>query len=147
MDLSVDKIWDHNLPYPLMSFDLGNSVGDVNWSPHSSTVFSAITSDGKVHLFDLIENKTDSLCAQKIVKRAKLTHLRFNSKESVLIVGDDKGGVNSLKLSPNLRKRHIPTDKDGADIPGLDFAHVQQEKMEKLISALDIKPPKVDQRA
>lgn len=142
----MNKIWDHNLPYPLISFDLGNSVGDVNWSPHSSTVFSAITSDGKVHLFDLFENKTDPLCSQKIVKRAKLTHLQFNSKDCVLIVGDDKGGVNSLKLSPNLRKRHIPTDKDGAELPGLDFSQVQQEKMEKLISALDVKPPRVGQR-
>ena len=32
-------------------------VGDVFWSPYSSTVFAAVTSDGKVHVFDLAENK------------------------------------------------------------------------------------------
>lgn len=32
-------------------------VGDVYWSPYSSTVFAAVTSDGKVHVFDLAENK------------------------------------------------------------------------------------------
>ena len=42
------KIWDHNHPYPILSFDLGNAVGDVAWSPYSSTVFAAVTSDGKV---------------------------------------------------------------------------------------------------
>jgi dynein intermediate chain 1 len=42
------KIWDHNSPTPILSFDLGNAVGDVAWAPYSSTVFAAVTSDGKV---------------------------------------------------------------------------------------------------
>lgn len=42
------KIWDHNIPTPVLSFDLGNAVGDVAWAPYSSTVFAAVTSDGKV---------------------------------------------------------------------------------------------------
>jgi dynein intermediate chain 1 len=98
------KLWDHNLPYPILSFDLGNAVGDVAWSPYSSTVFAAVTSDGKVHVFDLTENKHEPLCEQKVVKRSKLTHVCFNRKDPIIIVGDDRGGVNSLKLSPNLRK-------------------------------------------
>lgn len=102
-DWSV-KIWDHNYPNPILSFDLANAVGDVAWSPYSSTVFAAVTSDGKVHVFDLSENKHEPLCEQKVVKKAKLTHVSFNRNDPVLIVGDDKGGVNSLKLSPNLRK-------------------------------------------
>jgi dynein intermediate chain 1 len=102
-DWSV-KIWDHNYPNPILSFDLGNAVGDVAWSPYSSTVFAAVTSDGKVHVFDLTENKHEPLCEQKVVKKAKLTHISFNRSDPVLVVGDDKGGVNSLKLSPNLRK-------------------------------------------
>lgn len=43
-----NQLWDHTTPYPVMSFDLGNAVGDVFWSPYSSTVFAAVTSDGKV---------------------------------------------------------------------------------------------------
>jgi dynein intermediate chain 1 len=42
------KIWDHNISTPVLSFDLGNAVGDVAWAPYSSTVFAAVTSDGKV---------------------------------------------------------------------------------------------------
>lgn len=102
-DWSV-KIWDHNYPNPILSFDLGNAVGDVAWSPFASTVFAAVTSDGKVHVFDLAENKHEPLCEQKVVKKAKLTHVAFNRSDPIIIVGDDKGGVNSLKLSPNLRK-------------------------------------------
>jgi dynein intermediate chain 1 len=55
-------------------------------------------------VFDLAENKHEPLCEQKVVKRAKLTHVSFNQRDPILIVGDDRGGVNSLKLSPNLRK-------------------------------------------
>jgi dynein intermediate chain 1, axonemal len=60
------KLWDHNIKTPLMSFDLGNAVGDIAWSPFSSTVFAAVTNDGKVHVFDLNENKHEPMCDQKV---------------------------------------------------------------------------------
>lgn len=124
-----------------MSFDLGNAVGDVCWSPYSSTVFAAVTSDGKVHVFDLAENKHEPLCEQKVVKRAKLTHACFNSRDFILIVGDDRGGVNSLKLSPNLRKLHLPVNEEGQVLPGTDSSKIQKAKMEKILAAIDAKPP------
>lgn len=34
---------------PLFIFDLGASVGDVKWAPDSSTVFAAVTTEGKVN--------------------------------------------------------------------------------------------------
>merc|ERR1711991_892339 len=133
------KIWDHNYPNPILSFDLSNAVGDVAWSPYSSTIFAAVTSDGKVHVFDLAENKHEPLCNQKVVKKAKLTHVSFNQIEPIIIVGDDKGGVNSLKLSPNLRKVHEPRGEEGEILPH-DPVELQVEKMEKLLQAQDPKP-------
>ena len=129
-----------------MSLDLGNSVGDVIWSPFSSTIFSAVTSDGKAHVYDLYENKQDALCVQKVVKKAKLTKAQFNRKDFILIVGDDRGGVNSLKLSPNLRNLHLPDssesddDDNGSEDGGkqiLDVSQIQREKIEKLRSVID----------
>lgn len=32
----------------MFTFDLNADVGDVAWSPYSSTVFAAVTTDGKV---------------------------------------------------------------------------------------------------
>ena len=133
------KIWDHNYPYPILSFDLGNAVGDVAWSPYSATVFAAVTSDGKVHVFDLAENKHEPLCEQKVVKRAKLTHVSFNQRDPIIIVGDDRGGVNSLKLSPNLRKIGEPRDEEG-NVVEHDKVQWQVDKMEKLLLAQDPKP-------
>ncbi len=34
---------------PVFTFDLNSAVGDVAWAPYSSTVFAAVTADGKVY--------------------------------------------------------------------------------------------------
>jgi dynein intermediate chain 1 len=98
------KLWDHTKEKPLASFDLNSSVGDIAWAPYSSTVFAAVTAEGKVFVFDLNENKYEPICEQQVVRKAKLTHCKFNLFDPILLVGDDKGTVISLKLSPNLRK-------------------------------------------
>lgn len=128
-------VWDSKKKAPLMTFDLGSAVGDVSWAPYSSTVFAAVTSEGKVHIFDLNENKHEPLCEQKIVKRAKLTTVSFSERDPVIFVGDERGSVNSLKLSPNLRKVEVPTDDDGNPIPH-DERKVQVDKMDHLLGSL-----------
>lgn len=40
----------------MFTFDLNNSVGDVAWAPYASTVFAAVTADGKVGLLDKLSN-------------------------------------------------------------------------------------------
>ncbi|KAJ3325316.1 cytoplasmic dynein with WD40 domain [Boothiomyces sp. JEL0866] len=99
------KIWDHSEAKPILTFDLNGSVGDVAWSPYSSTVFAAVTAEGKAFVFDLSVNKYAPMCEQMIVRKAKLTHISFNPFDPILLVGDDRGQVVSLKLSPNLRKK------------------------------------------
>mmetsp|Transcript_34370 Transcript_34370/g.61590 ORF Transcript_34370/g.61590 Transcript_34370/m.61590 type:complete len:646 (-) Transcript_34370:475-2412(-) len=98
------KLWEQNTKKPLVSFDLGSSVGEACWAPYSATVFAAVTADGKVHVYDLDQNKHEPMCDQLTVRKAKLTRICFNPKSPILLVGDDRGTVLSLKLSPNLRK-------------------------------------------
>jgi len=132
------KMCDHTSAYPLLSFDVGFSVGDVSWSPYSSTLFSTVSSDGKVFVFDLSENKHGALCEQKIVKKAKLTKVRFNTKDFVLIVGDDHGAVNSLKLSPNLRKSDV-SNILGKTSKKID--DIQRKKVEDVLATIDLNTP------
>ncbi|KAL7537747.1 hypothetical protein ACHAXR_008038 [Thalassiosira sp. AJA248-18] len=136
------KIWDHKSSQCILHFDLGNAVGDVCWSPYSSTVFAAVTTDGKVHVFDLSQNKREPLCAQKVVKRARLTNAAFNVKDFILIVGDDRGGVHSLKMSPNLRKLASAEEKgkdEGEEETEVDSDTIQNNKMTKLLASIDKK--------
>mmetsp|Transcript_18991 Transcript_18991/g.33423 ORF Transcript_18991/g.33423 Transcript_18991/m.33423 type:complete len:714 (+) Transcript_18991:248-2389(+) len=137
------KIWDHKSSQCILHFDLGNAVGGVCWSPYSSTVFAAVTTDGKVYVFDLSQNKREPLCAQKVVKRARLTNAAFNIKDFILIVGDDRGGVHSLKLSPNLRKfAEVEEEKgkeEGEEEKEVDNDTIQNNKMVKLLASIDKK--------
>ncbi|XP_029437188.1 dynein intermediate chain 1, axonemal [Rhinatrema bivittatum] len=126
------KIWDHTINTPMFTFDLNAAVGDVAWAPYSSTVFAAVTTDGKAHVFDLSINKYRAICVQAVVakKKCKPTHLEFNALYPIIIVGDDRGQVTSLKLSPNLRK--MPKEKKGQEVqkgPEYEIA-----KLDKLLS-------------
>jgi dynein intermediate chain 1 len=76
----------------VFTFDLNSAVGDVAWAPYSSTIFAAVTADGKVHIFDLNTNKYEAICEQLVTpkKKTKLTHVSFNVKHPIVIVGDDR---------------------------------------------------------
>eukprot|EP01002_Notosolenus_urceolatus_P013073 NODE_436_length_2087_cov_88.380765_g349_i0.p1 GENE.NODE_436_length_2087_cov_88.380765_g349_i0~~NODE_436_length_2087_cov_88.380765_g349_i0.p1 ORF type:complete len:654 (+),score=236.05 NODE_436_length_2087_cov_88.380765_g349_i0:123-1964(+) len=117
------KLWSQSSSRALMSFDLGAAVGEASWAPYSSSVFAAVTADGKVHIYDLNDNKHEPMCDQMVVQKAKLTRMAFNPKEPIILVGDDRGSVLSLKLSPNLRKKAKIADgktKEEVEIGRLD---------------------------
>ncbi|XP_049588525.1 dynein axonemal intermediate chain 1 [Syngnathus scovelli] len=128
------KIWDQDYSVPMFTFELNAPVGDVDWAPYSSTVFVGVTTDGLVHVFDLVINKYQAICQQPVVnkKKTKLTHVEFNPVDPVIVVGDDRGVVISLKLSPNLRKK--PKGKKGRDL--VEGPEAEVAKMEKLLSML-----------
>lgn len=125
------KVWIKNSRRPLMTFDLGDAVGDVVWSPYSSTVFAAVTTNGKVLVYDLSKNKNEPLCTQGVVKNAKLTHICFNPKDPIVLVGDSRGTVLSLKLSPNLRQVS-KAEKGQPDDPA-SIRKLEIEKMNRLV--------------
>eukprot|EP00878_Enallax_costatus_P024907 GHUV01026608.1.p1 GENE.GHUV01026608.1~~GHUV01026608.1.p1 ORF type:complete len:146 (+),score=76.02 GHUV01026608.1:888-1325(+) len=110
-----------------MSFDLGAAVGDIAWAPYSSTVFAAVTDEGKVHVYDLAQNRQLPMCAQKCAKKARLTRVVFNPVYPIVLIGDSKGNVMALKLSPNLRKTSPKPDK------GPKWEDVEKQKLDKVI--------------
>ena len=76
-------------------------------------------------------------------KRTKLTHIAFNQHFPILLAGDDRGNVTSLKLSPNLRKK--PKVKKGQEVPeGPEAENAKLDKILALIRDADegkAKPP------
>ncbi|XP_055488293.1 dynein, axonemal, intermediate chain 1, paralog 2 [Leucoraja erinacea] len=134
------KIWDHNLKNPMFTYDLNSPVGDVAWSPYSSTVFAAVTTSGKVFVYDLNVNKYEPICEQAVVnkKRNKLTHIAFNPTYPIIMVGDERGGVIILKLSPNLRKQ--PKAKKGQEVQkGPEVEIAKLDKLLALVRDPDVK--------
>uniref|UniRef100_A0A8C2UM17 Dynein axonemal intermediate chain 1 n=1 Tax=Chinchilla lanigera TaxID=34839 RepID=A0A8C2UM17_CHILA len=135
------KIWDHTIKTPMFIYDLNSAVGDVAWAPYSSTVFAAVTTDGKAHVFDLAINKYEAICNQPVVakKKTKITHVEFNPIYPIIIVGDDRGHITCLKLSPNLRK--MPKEKKGQEVqkgPAVEIAKL--DKLLNLVREVKTKP-------
>ena len=47
------------------------------------------------------------------MKKAKALHVSFNKIDPIILVGDERGGVNSFKLSKSLTKGPlIPKEED-----------------------------------
>lgn len=125
------KVWLRSSTKPLLTFDLGDSVGDVAWAPYSSTVLAAVTASGKVCIFDLHKNKNEPLCMQTVVKNAQLTRVVFSHVDPIVLVGDTRGTVLTLKLSPNLRV--ITKPKKGEPDDPASLRQLEQDKLTRLI--------------
>jgi len=128
------KIWDNNYgSQSMFVFDLNSPVADVAWSPFSSTIFAAVTIDGKAHVFDISVNKYEALCEQTVVqkKKTKLTHVAFNNKHHILVIGDERGQISTFKLSPNLRK--LQKKKKGEEHTPIDV-EVEYNKLDKVLN-------------
>ena len=67
-------------------------------------VFAAVTSAGNLYVYDLKQEKHHHLCEHPAMKKAKALHVSFNKVDPIILVGDERGGVNSFKLSKSLTK-------------------------------------------
>lgn len=118
-----------------MTFDLEWAVGDVEWAPYSSTVFAAVTYTGNLFVYDLKQEKHTHLCEHSAMKKAKALHVCFNKVDPIILVGDERGGVNSFKLSQSLCKG--PLQPKGEEQAGKTPAQLEMEKMEDFLNAQD----------
>lgn len=105
---------------------------DGEWAPFSSTVFSAATADGFVHIFDLHVNHHRAIYKQRAISSLQdntPTRQAFNPDHPILVVGDKRGKITALKLSPNLRIPAKASKKDAVDQRTLEI-----RKLEKILS-------------
>lgn len=138
------KMWDKDITRPLMNFDMNNAVGDIEWAPYSSTVFSAVTQAGLLYLWDLHEDKHKYLCDHPAMKKANALHVAFNHSDPLILVGDSRGGVNSFKLSNALYKgplKYKPTkeeeEKKDENTVYPSSQQLEEQKMEIFLNSLD----------
>ena len=75
-------------------------------------MFAAVTSAGTLYVYDLKQEKHHHLCEHPAMKKAKALHVSFNNEDPIILVGDERGGVNSFKLSKSLTKGPLVPGKD-----------------------------------
>ncbi|XP_071520306.1 uncharacterized protein [Panulirus ornatus] len=126
------KIWLQFSLSPLMTLDLGGAVAGVQWAPYSSSVFVAVTDEGRVQVYDLFFRKSYPLCSQRLLHRRQVavSCVALNPKHPVILVGGERGYLLALKLSPNLRK--IYNNPRGFD--QLPHKEIELCKIERLIA-------------
>jgi dynein intermediate chain 1 len=108
------KIWREGDAEPLQMYDFAPCcVNDLQFAPHSSTILAAVTSDGQLLVYDIEVDRYQEICRTDIIESGEggLSAVRFHPKRPIILVGDEKGRVHALKLSPNLR-RNTKTAKE-----------------------------------
>lgn len=73
------------------------------------------------------------MCEQPTTKRAKALHVAFNYVDPIILVGDERGGVISFKLSKSLTKTAQPKNEEDNRTP----VQLEIDKMEKFLSTQD----------
>lgn len=67
------------------------------------------------------------------MKKAKALHVSFNKQDPIILVGDERGGVNSFKLSKSLTKGPLMPAEDSK----LTSIDLERNKMEDFLNSQD----------
>lgn len=68
------------------------------------------------------------------MKKAKALHVSFNKEDPIILVGDERGGVNSFKLSKSLTKGPLMPKEDQVGKTSIDL---ESQKMEDFLNGQD----------
>ena len=74
-------------------------------------------------------------------KQGILNHIAFNLVEPLIVVGDSRGYIHSMKLSPNLRKRTKEAQLAFNNQDTKEFEQLEVKKLEQLLNQV-IEPVK-----
>ena len=75
------------------------------------------------------------MCEHPAMKKAKALHVSFNKSDPIVLVGDERGGVNSFKLSKALTIGPlVPVKEEDA---GKTSQQLESKKMDDFHNSLD----------
>jgi len=80
--------------------DLMDQINDIDWSPNTSTIFSLVTNDGRVELWNCVEPLVPFVYDRPLVQNPiPRTSVRFSSTSPVLVTGNAAGIVEVFRLT------------------------------------------------
>ena len=92
------KLWSEFQDSALVTFQHGSDeINDVKWCPSNSTVFGAVTSGGKVEVWDISTSILKPVLIS-IRGTASLTCLEFAQNAPIMVVGSSDGKVAVYRL-------------------------------------------------
>lgn len=130
------KMWLIDMKRPIVRFDVRCPVGDIQWAPYSSTVFAAVTYEGQLKVYDLDQEKHHELCSfNAIGNKLPALHVSFNKHDPIILVGDERSGVNSFKLSNILFKGPAQPNED--EVGKVSTQDLEIRKLAKFLNSQD----------
>lgn len=113
---------------PLLTFQSANDeVNDVQWSPNSSTIFSAATSGGAVEIWDM-SISTLRPVASHTVAGARMSCVLFAEDSPVVVAAGSTGSVAVLRLH-NAVGLHDTLDQQNARLEQALDANIVKTKL------------------
>ncbi|KAJ3327131.1 hypothetical protein HDU91_004450, partial [Kappamyces sp. JEL0680] len=95
------RLWNHELEDEVFKFQSGkDTVNDIAWSPHNSTMFGTVSSNGRLEIWDLRYSVLDPVINHSVLDR-QLTAMCFASQGPIVVTGDDYGAVSVFKICKN----------------------------------------------
>ena len=75
------------------------------------------------------------MCEHIAMKNAIANHVSFNKEDPIILVGDNKGGVNSFILSKSLRRGSLKPKTD--DLPTKTSQVLERDKIKAFLKNQD----------
>ncbi|KAL7752342.1 hypothetical protein RI367_002388 [Sorochytrium milnesiophthora] len=92
------QMWHQDRDHSLLKFNSGkDTVMDIAWSPHCATIFSCVSLDGRIEIWDLKHSVLDPAIIHSVLDQ-KLTATLFGETSPIVLTGDEAGNVNVYKL-------------------------------------------------
>jgi len=86
----------------VMTFNAGlsESVNDIAWSPHNSTLFSSVTRAGRLDWWDLDISTHDPVHSDKAaMSGSRLTNVLFSNNAPIMVTGSNEGQIDIYHIA------------------------------------------------
>ena len=102
------RIWKtKELSEKLVCHEMSNKeqVNDVQWSPHTSSVFASVTNDGRIEIWDLKKDNLNPLIlhfdtqTDGVRVNTPKTVVAFGRESPVILTGNSKGEVDVYRVN------------------------------------------------
>lgn len=138
------KLWRGNGDTPIWGYWLINPIADIKWSPFTSYVWTVVTRDNFVHIYNIEIHFHDPMTSQHVLPYSSCVKVEFHPVHRLLMIADNYCNVFALKINrmaiePEIvdKEEHWDPRKPVQDDDGLSFSE-QRERLRRVLDKNEI---------
>lgn len=114
-DDGMVKLWRGNSCTPIWGYWLVNPIADIKWSPFSSYVWTVVTRDNFVHIYNLECHFHEPMTSQHVLPYSSCVKVEFHQVNPLLMIADNYCNLFALKISRMAIEPEIVVKEDNWD--------------------------------